>query len=635
MTNKTVKPGVNSKALLSNLKHMFASGYSILGEMLQNARRAGAKTIRIEHDPEANTLTVIDDGEGITDFAKLVMLCESGWSEEVSVKDNPFGMGVFSLFFACESVTFHSGYQKLKVNIGDVVNTKTLHVEQTHEHVSGTKIALRALASEIANPKEMVAKVGAFARGFPVPVTFNGTAVKQDHALDGEKFNRFGPLQFSIPGMREKSTFGEFFPYHSSFSRNYACYLQGLPIETQDRYAAENPKVVVHLDTVEFTPQMPDRAMLYNSSEQRAKIESLFKDWIKQQLATAKDKLPPQEFIHQHWDDCLAFSKTLVNDIPWVPSNVFNSVDVLHYESFGWRNSDKCLISAQDITSGVFKAWQKTPSAAEEPHAGPILRVMQIEKIAYLWQNDLDQGHWLLKALPDASRFSATVTTSGECGHAHIGWNAEIEAVLVEKISIEITSDFDPAFKQVCEVKDSWVLVGGNAANYESDDAEWYDCYFTKVDQSPDHPLTFVESFMDEHDHHREDWENEAIADADRKLAVLRGASFGSLICNQINDLTVPLSERHVGSFVVTGIHSRYNEYLEKYQIEHRAVEMKETDWDKMAANLEVTPLALKAAFTEALGLKAFEGGPNDPDWVVAQNKKSKTKPQKKSKATA
>lgn len=71
----------------------------ILNELLQNARRAGASAVAItaEHLDDACIITVADDGAGIADPADLVSLGQSDWSDECRVREDPAGMGFFSL----------------------------------------------------------------------------------------------------------------------------------------------------------------------------------------------------------------------------------------------------------------------------------------------------------------------------------------------------------------------------------------------------------------------------------------------------------------------------------------------------------------------------------------------------------
>jgi hypothetical protein len=75
------------------------SAYDALIELLQNSRRAGTTRVDIDSfDLSGRPVLIIrDNGSGIDDPAKLVTLGDSGWNGEIANREDPAGMGVFSL----------------------------------------------------------------------------------------------------------------------------------------------------------------------------------------------------------------------------------------------------------------------------------------------------------------------------------------------------------------------------------------------------------------------------------------------------------------------------------------------------------------------------------------------------------
>lgn len=75
------------------------SVHDALVELLQNSRRAGATRVDIDRFDLADrpVLVVRDNGSGIDDPAKLVTLGDSGWNGDIAAREDPAGMGVFSL----------------------------------------------------------------------------------------------------------------------------------------------------------------------------------------------------------------------------------------------------------------------------------------------------------------------------------------------------------------------------------------------------------------------------------------------------------------------------------------------------------------------------------------------------------
>jgi hypothetical protein len=90
-----------SQATLSKVSRLFNSSLTdCLNELLQNARRAGATTVKMTLSDD-RLLTLEDDGTGIAQPQTLLTLGESDWSEETQQQEDPAGMGVFSLANYC------------------------------------------------------------------------------------------------------------------------------------------------------------------------------------------------------------------------------------------------------------------------------------------------------------------------------------------------------------------------------------------------------------------------------------------------------------------------------------------------------------------------------------------------------
>jgi len=101
---KKIKAKVNTR-LLAKADRLFTG--TVEGrviEILQNARRAGARKVEVTN--EAGIVTVRDNGRGIEDFAKLLDLGGSGWDEAFEQSEDPAGVGLFCL--AGREVTIRS-----------------------------------------------------------------------------------------------------------------------------------------------------------------------------------------------------------------------------------------------------------------------------------------------------------------------------------------------------------------------------------------------------------------------------------------------------------------------------------------------------------------------------------------------
>ena len=109
-SRSSIRAGVNVR-LLDKANRLFTG--TLAGriiEVLQNARRAGAKNVVITnriaprvdgHDGLDGVVTVRDDGSGVADFQKLLDLGGSGWEQgpvsTLEAGEDPAGVGLFCL----------------------------------------------------------------------------------------------------------------------------------------------------------------------------------------------------------------------------------------------------------------------------------------------------------------------------------------------------------------------------------------------------------------------------------------------------------------------------------------------------------------------------------------------------------
>ena len=95
---------VNEKRLPATVKRLFKNSISeIVGELLLNAQRAGAKEIHFQLDRESQTIIVRDDGSGISpdtvSWSHILRMADSFYSnEQIEANQKPTGVGLLSLF---------------------------------------------------------------------------------------------------------------------------------------------------------------------------------------------------------------------------------------------------------------------------------------------------------------------------------------------------------------------------------------------------------------------------------------------------------------------------------------------------------------------------------------------------------
>ena len=99
MLPATIATAVAPETITKVTRLFNGSAQDILNELLQNARRADASRVHVTliGQPGHRLLTVTDDGYGIADPTTIVTLGRSGWSDDTREREDPAGMGVFSL----------------------------------------------------------------------------------------------------------------------------------------------------------------------------------------------------------------------------------------------------------------------------------------------------------------------------------------------------------------------------------------------------------------------------------------------------------------------------------------------------------------------------------------------------------
>lgn len=224
-TNKKVIKAAVHPRILEKTDRLFTNDdESVFVELIQNARRAGATSIEVtteesESDPASYTVTIHDNGQGIADFQDLLTLGGSGWSDDTQAREDPAGMGFFSL---CRSeVEVSSGHQSVKISPAVFSGKEVAEVQPTAEFVAGTRLRF----SRNSSKQVLEAALNRAAEFCPVPVTLAGCILPQHDFLEGalyremidgievgfarsftNAYNSYGDANWNFYGARLKHT---------------------------------------------------------------------------------------------------------------------------------------------------------------------------------------------------------------------------------------------------------------------------------------------------------------------------------------------------------------------------------------------------------------------------------------------
>ncbi|MCG8277417.1 ATP-binding protein [Stenotrophomonas sp. NLF4-10] len=452
----TIRLQTNQNRLIATLRHAFTQA-SMLGELLQNARRAKACHIHIT--AEGDTLTVSDDGGGIADLQTLICIAESGWDEKLKARENPFGIGVLSTLYFARSLRVHSLDKAFRASTAAIISGEEVEVIPASARV-GTEIRLCGVQSPQTGQSlaEWVGReLARLCEAFPVPVSFNGAKVDR-------------PLMNSVLQWRQ-TAMGQVLLDLSAPRTQWRTFLQGLPIGRVPTYG-RHQVVLLPDDTL---AKLPDRQHLLNETEDHKRIQSAIDLAYREALIEAKARLAASEFVEHYAQSCLDSSNAdLLNDVPFVPRAWFRD---WANEPAGFRRywegySAEGLVAREVLEElGV---WQIETDENDEPTVEVYL---EAAKAFLLNEHGLDAGHWL-KALARTVTPKQIQVRSGTTLHRDSNpWLADyaVELELVEFLHVGVEGQPEHAVQAVRKGETLYLTPDGGGctelvSNYIFDD---------------------------------------------------------------------------------------------------------------------------------------------------------------------
>ena len=333
MTTTETALKVNPSNLVKNLRFSFTNATTVLGELMANSRRAGATKVEIDFAPDTKTLVVRDDGCGIDCYQTLFTIAESGWDAEVVEQEHPFGLGFLSALFACGHLEVESKGGVVSMPTGDILSFKPVTVtpvvrcpaEARFEgdicgcgsaNVNGPDgegvydcgdCGIFFTAESVGNrcwdgtttvrlggfkpdAGQVASRLAELAKGFPIPVIFNGQALQRPWALDSGK--EFIDTEIGKVCLRG---FGPGEDWTRPMYELQIC-LQGLPIHrTKGYWCGDSMVNIVHLDSRQFHARLPDRDKLIDEDQVVKRVQQVVR-----QEAIAKINALNNTFANQH-----------------------------------------------------------------------------------------------------------------------------------------------------------------------------------------------------------------------------------------------------------------------------------------------------------------------------------------------
>ena len=394
-----ITASINEGRMLSHLKNFFSKTSTVLSECMQNARRAGATQVEFAHT--GTTLSITDNGCGVTNFKDLITLAGSGWSEEMMASEQPFGVGFFSVCFVAEKICVESKGKQISFSAEDVIEKHPINIVPS-SFIGGTRITLTGFKMDSKEIEEALQK---YATGFAIPVVWQGTVLPRPHArefLDGEE-TEIG--FFHVPGVHDGKALQPH-PWGCSYRQ---LYYQGLPINPSSRYAEEGP-TIVHLESNKFQPRMPDRDCLVDSESAIDIIHAEEARIWRTHLEAEKTVMSAVDFVERHWGSaekwrCL----DVMLDVPAIPKSVCWMYGQMPYiTDCGYYYQQRV---DKTITRSEVELGEVTLVQAPEDAYG-FAKAAWVYMQGCIIVDDLPEGHWAQQHVRNTD--SAGVRISGK-----------------------------------------------------------------------------------------------------------------------------------------------------------------------------------------------------------------------------
>ena len=375
---------VNQANMVKSLKFSFTNKTTVLGELMQNARRAGATGVEFVFDEEGKTLTVIDDGKGIESIEALLTVAESGWDADTIAHEHPFGIGFLAALFACKHITVTSKSGIISALTEDILAFKPIKIVPMISWDRMTKIVLSGVELNLRNLEQTLQELSL---GFPIPVSLNDEEFDRNCATtSGRTFIDTEVGKIFLGGVEAPG----------DTCSNITVYLQGLPIYRSYQsfhYRPTNPHII-HLDSSKFYARLPDRDKLIDESEVVRQIKTVLYAEIRKKMESYKETFAPELFVNYYpmmkqWD-CV----DLLNDVMVLPKNILSQIteypvcDEVHWDYITLL--DQCL-KKEEIEGHEIVSLDDYINSD-----GGALSMFVWERGSYIYSGGLDSGHWLL-----------------------------------------------------------------------------------------------------------------------------------------------------------------------------------------------------------------------------------------------
>lgn len=479
---------INEEGALRNQRYAFTDRFTLVSELLQNARRAGAMRIEVDYDAAAQVLRVSDDGGGIEDFQKLLSFHESGWDAATCTEERPFGVGFSKCLYAASRCIVASGRQRVDIDTCMALERQPFDVLLTDpaDTVAGTQVELHGVELP-----DLASRIETLCLGFPVNVLFNGKPLERRFA-DAHLATMSSPMgSVHLAGTRD-----------GRHSQHTLVFLQGFCV-LKPSYCAAGEVNVVHLDSKQFVARLPDRDKLIDEDVQHKRINAELKDCWRRTLKVAKTQLEAERFITLYYSAMRRWGLLdLLNDIDVLPPELCGAIVGYpiqeHNASRDHVQPATATPTRTDIEGGAVTL--VALDAVNEENAARWMLAQAEDHLVFEWFG-LHADHWVqqhVRFLEDEPvELEAVVEQTRTVLEGRWIWPT---VILCDAVRIKVGAD-------MAEIVDAGVYHDG--------------CLYIPAGEASGDPVRQASTFTDEHDQFLEsdvEADREALADLIRHL---------------------------------------------------------------------------------------------------------------------
>jgi len=454
---------INQEGALRNQRYAFTDRFTLVSELLQNARRAGATRIEMDYDVTAQILRVTDDGRGLDDFQKLLSFHESGWDAVTHAEERPFGVGFSKCLYAATRCIVASRHQRVDIDTAAALLQASIDVETIAEAVAGTRIELHGV-----DLPDLSSRIETLCLGFPVEVLFNGKPLLRRFAAA-----HLATMASPMGAVHLTGTLD------GKFSYNTLVFLQGFCV-MKPNYGPFDEVNVVHLDARQFMARLPDRDKLIDEDVQRKRIDSELKACWRQTLEVAKTQLAPERFVAIYYAAMRGWGHVdLLNDLDVLPVELFDEI-----VDYPIQDDDRSYVRQVAIAP--------TREAIESG---------AVTLVTLDWLSDDNAARWMLARAKGYLLFDWIGLNSEHWAWRHVRF-LDQETVQVEAVSEQVRVQLEGRWVWPTVILCESVVLRSGAELAEITDAGvcHEDALYIPAGETTGEAVRQASSFIDEHD---------------------------------------------------------------------------------------------------------------------------------------